>query len=82
MEERFILKHFLLRLVKKHDREAVEKMIPQDDRRILSNAIKIENRIKKKKREENKIRREQMELYKKGQQGQQTAESDSSSDES
>ncbi len=41
MEERCILKHFLLRLVKKHTREVVEKMIPQDDRKILSNAIKV-----------------------------------------
>jgi ribosomal RNA-processing protein 12 len=49
-EERSILKHFLLRVVKKHSREIVEKMIPADDRKILSNAIKIENRIKKKKR--------------------------------
>jgi hypothetical protein len=41
MEERSVLKHFLLKLVKRHDREVVEKMIPEDDRRILSNAIKV-----------------------------------------
>lgn len=57
MEERFILKHFLLKLVKKHSREVVEKMIPQDDKKILSNAIKVENRLKKKKREEKQLKR-------------------------
>lgn len=57
MEERSVLKHFLLKLVKKHTRENVEKMIPQDDRKILSNAIKVENRLKKKKREQNILRK-------------------------
>lgn len=57
MEERSVLKHFLLKLVKKHDREVVEKMIPEDDRKILSNAIKVENRLKKKKREQNILRK-------------------------
>lgn len=57
MEERSILKHFLLKLVKKHDRQVIENMITQEDRKILSNAIKVENRLKKKKREQNQLRR-------------------------
>jgi hypothetical protein len=51
MEHRSILKHFLLKLVKKYGRDEVEKLIPKDDRKILSNAIKTENREKKKKKE-------------------------------
>lgn len=44
MEHRSILKHFLLKLAKKFGRAVIEKMIPADDRKILSNAIKTENR--------------------------------------
>lgn len=44
MEHRSILKHLLLKLSKKFGRVIVEKMIPADDRKILSNAIKTEKR--------------------------------------
>jgi len=44
LDNRSILKHFLLKLTKRFGRELTEKMIPADDRKILSNAIKLENK--------------------------------------
>ena len=41
----------LIKLSKKFGREKIEKLIPSEDRKILANALKVENREKRKKRE-------------------------------
>jgi hypothetical protein len=41
MEHRSILRHFLLRLVKKHGREMLEQLIPQRHSKMLSHTIKM-----------------------------------------
>lgn len=44
MENRSILRHFLIKLSKKHGKEALEAMIPQDHRKMFTHALKMENR--------------------------------------
>lgn len=50
MEHRSILRHFLIKLTKKHGKDALEAMIPQQHRKMLSHALKMENREKRKKK--------------------------------
>jgi len=45
-----VLRFFLLRLAKKHGKETVEQMIPQAHRKMLTHAVKMENREKRKKK--------------------------------
>lgn len=51
MENRSILRHFLIKLTKKHGKDALEEMIPQAHRKMLSHTLKMETREKKKKKE-------------------------------
>lgn len=44
-------------MIKKFDRKTVEEMIPEKDRKILSNAIKVENQVKKKKKKQRELRK-------------------------
>lgn len=59
MEHRSILRHFLIKLTKKHGREMVEQLIPPTHRKMLAHTLKMENREKRKKREQNIARRQQ-----------------------
>lgn len=54
-----MLKHFLLKLIKKNDRVFIEELIPEKDRKIVNNAVKTENREKRKKRDLSNKRREE-----------------------
>jgi hypothetical protein len=63
LENRTMLKHFLLKLIKKFGRDRIEKCIPKDDRKIVSNAVKIDNREKRKKKE--KVAQRRLENLKK-----------------
>lgn len=67
MEHRSILKHLLLKLAKKFGRDVIDKMIPSEDRKILSNAIKTEKRERRQKREKQLQRRLQAQEAKKKQ---------------
>lgn len=44
MEHRSILRHFLIKLTKKHGKDVLEAMIPVQHRKMLSHALKMENR--------------------------------------
>jgi hypothetical protein len=59
MEHRSVLRHFLIKLTKKHGREQIELMVPQAHRKMLAHTLKMENREKRKKREQNIARRQQ-----------------------
>ena len=59
MEHRSVLRHFLIKLTKKHGREQIEQMVPQAHRKMLAHTLKMENREKRKKREQNIARRQQ-----------------------
>lgn len=81
MEHRSILKHFLLKLAKKFGREVVEKLIPADDRKILSNAIKTEKRERRQKREKQQQRRLQMQQAKKKQENEEESDEEVEDDD-
>ena len=51
MENRSILRHFLIKLTKKHGKDEIEAMIPQQHRKMLTHTLKMETREKKKKKE-------------------------------
>ena len=59
MEHRSVLRHFLIKLCKKHGRELVEQLVPAAHRKMLAHTLKMENREKRKKREQNIARRKQ-----------------------
>ena len=75
MEHRSILRHFLIKLTKKHGKDVLEAMIPAQHRKMLSHALKMENRQKRKKKEQNLARMQQRLLEK------QNEESESSDEE-
>ena len=46
-----ILRHFMIKLTKKHGKDQLDQMIPQQHRKMLTHTLKLENREKKKKKE-------------------------------
>lgn len=76
LEHRSILRHFLIKLTKKHGREEIDHLIPVAHRKMLAHALKMENREKRKKREQNIARRQFFEEQKKRQAEEQSSDSD------
>lgn len=76
MEHRSILRHFLLRLVKRHGREHLEAMIPQQHRKMLGHTIKMENREKRKKKEQSLARYKMLQEMKAEKAAQQSSSDD------
>jgi hypothetical protein len=50
MDNISILRHFLIKLTKKHGKDEIEHMIPQQHRKMLTHTLKMETREKKKKK--------------------------------
>ena len=55
------MRHFLIKLTKKHGKDNLEEMIPQQHRKMLTHTLKMENREKKKKKELKLARLKQIE---------------------
>lgn len=74
MEHRSILRHFLVKLTKKHGKDVIEAMIPQQHRKMLSHTLKMENREKRKKKELNLLRMQQRREEKRNQEEESSSE--------
>lgn len=54
MDNRNILRFFLLKLTKRHSQSMVANMLPEEHRRIVRAIVRAENKLKRKKREKHR----------------------------
>lgn len=77
MENRSILRHLLIKLTKKHGKDQIEAMIPQQHRKMLTHTLKMETRQKKKKKELKLARMRQWQEQNKTKEGEKSSDDES-----